>query len=383
MTPAAAASGIAFELLGTDGSARRGRLHTGHGSVQTPCFMPVGTRATVKTLGSEDLEALGVEMALANTYHLFLRPGVEVIAAAGGLHRFMACRNALLTDSGGYQVMSLADLNRVDDAGVVFQSHLDGSRHQLTPELAIEVQARLGADIVMCLDECVAAGAGRDAARAAVRRTQAWAVRSRSVHGTRFATYDYPQALFGIVQGWIDAELRRESAAGLLELDFPGYAVGGLAVGEPKPARDAVLELLDGVLPAGRPRYLMGVGYPEDLVAGVARGIDLFDCVLPTRNARNGMLFTQRGRVGIRNAAWANDHGRLDPECDCRVCARYSRAYVRHLHQAGEILGLRLVTYHNVHYYQRLMRDMRAAIEARRFAAWAAEFAAGYDNGPA
>jgi queuine tRNA-ribosyltransferase len=250
----------------------------------------------------------------------------------------------------------------------------------LTPEVAIDVQARLGADIVMCLDECVAAGSTPEAARGAVRRTQQWAARCKAVRGTRFSTYDYPQALFGIVQGVVDAELRRESAAGLLDLDFPGYAVGGLAVGEPKPRRDAVLELLDPILPADRPRYLMGVGYPEDLVAGVARGIDMFDCVLPTRNARNGMLFTKRGRIGIRNAIWARDHGRLDPDCDCTVCARYSRAYVRHLHQSGEILGLRLVTSHNLHYYQRLMRDMRTAIEARRFAAWAAEFHAGYAN---
>jgi queuine tRNA-ribosyltransferase len=303
-----------------------------------------------------------------------------VIEGAGGLHRFMGWRGALLTDSGGYQVMSLADLNKVTDEGVTFQSHLDGSRHLLTPEIAIDVQARLGADVIMCFDECVAAGAGLEAARNAVRRTQQWAERCKAGRGTRFSTYDYPQALFGIVQGAVDSELRRESAAGLLDLDFPGYAIGGLAVGEPKPARDAVLELLDPILPVDRPRYLMGVGYPEDLVAGVARGIDLFDCVLPTRNARNGMLFTRRGRIGIRNAIWARDHGRLDPDCDCDACGRYSRAYVRHLHQSGEILGLRLVTSHNLHYYQALMRDMRAAIEARRFTAWAAEFHAGYEN---
>ena len=371
-----AAPGFAFELLATDGQARRGRLFTGHGTVETPAFMPVGTRATVRTLGAEDLEELGVEMALANTYHLYLRPGVEPIAAAGGLHRFMACRCALLTDSGGFQVMSLADLSRVSDEGVTFQSHIDGSRHQFTPELATAVQAELGADVILCLDECLPAGAGRAALANAVRRTQAWAARCVGVHGTRFATYDYPQVLFGIVQGGIDTELRRASAAGLLELDFPGYAVGGLAVGEPKPAMRQVLEQMDEVLPRDRPRYLMGVGYPEDLVAAVERGMDLFDCVLPTRNARNGMAFTHRGRIAIRNAMHAADPAPLDPDCGCRVCRRYSRAYVRHLHLAGEILGLRLVTYHNLYTYLGLLREMRAAIESGGFAAWAERFRA-------
>jgi queuine tRNA-ribosyltransferase len=373
-------SEVRFVRHGRDGRARRGALHTGHGVVQTPAFMPVGTRATVKTLGSEDLEALGVRMALANTYHLYLRPGVEVIAAAGGLHRFMGGSCALLTDSGGFQVMSLAGLNRVRDDGVTFQSHLDGSRHLFTPEVSMDVQARLGADVVMCFDECVPAGAGQGAARDAVRRTQAWAERCVAVRGTRFATYEYPQVLWGIVQGWIDADLRRQSADGLLGLDFPGYAIGGLAVGEPKPAMLEVLDLMDELLPADRPRYLMGVGYPEDLVAAVARGVDFFDCVLPTRNARNGMAFTRRGRLGVRNAALAQDHGPLDPDCGCPVCLRYSRAYVRHLHQAGEILGLRLVTYHNLYFYLGLMQEIRAAIEAGRFAAWAADFYAAYGN---
>jgi queuine tRNA-ribosyltransferase len=367
-------AGFGFELLATSGRARRGRLSTGHGTVETPAFMPVGTRGSVRTLGAEDLETLGVEIALANTYHLYLRPGVEPIAAAGGLHRFMAHRAALLTDSGGFQVMSLAPFARVTDDGVVFQSHLDGSRHAFTPELAIEVQARLGADIVLCLDHCLPAGAGRDALRDAVRRTDAWARRSARVRGTRFATYDYPQVLFGIVQGGIDAALRRTSAAGLLELEFPGYAVGGLAVGEPKPAMLEVLENMDAQLPGERPRYLMGVGYPEDLVAAVERGMDLFDCVLPTRNARNGMAFLRRGRLAIRNATHASDPRPLDPECGCPVCTRYSRAYIRHLHLAGEILGLRLVTFHNLYTYLGLLREMRAAIESGTFAAWAARF---------
>ena len=372
-----------FEPLSQDRRARRGRVHTGHGVVETPAFMPVGTRATVKTLGSEDLQELGVRMALANTYHLYLRPGVDVIAAHGGLHRFMACDCALLTDSGGFQVMSLAALNKVTDQGVTFQSHLDGSRHLLTPELATEVQAQLGADIIMCFDECVAAGADRAAVRAGVRRTQQWAARCRTVYGAHFSTYGYPQVLFGIVQGGIDPELRAESAAGLLDLDFPGYAIGGLAVGEPKPAMLETIAALDVILPEDRPRYLMGVGYPEDLVAGVARGIDLFDCVLPTRNARNGMAFTRHGPIGVRNAALSRDLRPLDPDCECRVCKRYSRSYVRHLHQCGEILGLRLVTFHNVFFYLQLMAEMRAAIEARRFSAWAEEFLAGYLRGDA
>jgi len=371
-------SDIAFELGERDGRARCGCLRTGHGEVQTPVFMPVGTRATVKTLGSDDLEELGVEMALANTYHLYLRPGVEVVAGAGGLHRFMSCRSALLTDSGGYQVMSLADLNRVRDEGVALQSHLDGSRHLFTPELATETQARLGADLVMCLDECVPAGAGRAATEQAVRRTSLWAARCRAVHGPRFHTYDYPQALFGIVQGGVHADLRRRSAAEIVALEFPGYAIGGLAVGEPKPATLDMVALADELLPEDRPRYLMGVGYPEDLVRCVGRGVDLFDCVLPTRNARNGMAFTSRGRVVIKNASHARDHGPLDAECSCRVCGRYSRAYLRHLHQAGEILGLRLLTWHNLAFYLQLMREMRAAIAGRRFAAFEADFLATY-----
>jgi queuine tRNA-ribosyltransferase len=290
----------------------------------------------------------------------------------------MACTCALLTDSGGFQVMSLSELVRVGDGGVEFQSHLDGSRHRFTPELATEVQARLGADIVMCLDECVPADAGREAVRAAVQRTRAWAERCRAVRGACFATYDYPQALFGIVQGSIHADLRRQSARELLELDFPGYAIGGLAVGEPKGATLEMVQLCDEILPPERPRYLMGVGYPEDLVRGVENGIDLFDCVLPTRNARNGMAFTSRGKLVVTNAAYARDAGPLDPDCPCRVCRRYSRAYLRHLHQVGEILGLRLVTYHNIHFYLRLMRDMREAIVAGRFQAWRAEFFEAY-----
>jgi len=370
---------IGFELLARDGRARLGVLRTGHGEVQTPAFMPVGTRGAVKTQGSEDLERLGAEIVLANTYHLYLRPGVELVGDQGGLHRFMAWKSVLLTDSGGYQVMSLAELNRVDADGVTFQSHLDGSAHRFTPESTTAVQARLGADLLMCLDHCLPAGADGDAHAAAVRRTSAWARRCRAVYGAEFRTYDYPQALFGIVQGGTSEELRRRSALDLLALDFPGYAVGGLAVGEPKAATLATVELMDALLAEDRPRYLMGVGYPEDLVRAVGRGMDLFDCVLPTRNARNGMAFTRRGRRVIRNAGFARDPEPLDPECACWVCGRYSRAYIRHLHQSGEILGLRLVTYHNLNFYLELMRSMRAAIAARRFAAWEARFFECYD----
>jgi queuine tRNA-ribosyltransferase len=370
---------IAFELQARDGRARRGVLRTGHGDVETPAFMPVGTRGAVKTLGSEDLERLGARLVLANTYHLALRPGAELVRRWGGLHRFMAWDAALLTDSGGYQVMSLSELNRVDADGVTFRSHLDGSTHRFTPESTMELQAQLGADIVMCLDHCLPAGAERDAHAAALERTSRWAERCRAVYGAEFRTYDYPQALFGIVQGGTWEDLRRRSAAEIVELDFPGYAIGGLAVGEPKAATRATVELMDSLLPETRPRYLMGVGYPEDLVRAVGRGVDLFDCVLPTRNARNGMAFTRRGRLVIRNAAWARDPEPLDPECACWVCGRYSRAYIRHLHQAGEVLALRLVTAHNLHFYLELMGSMRAAIAAQRFSAWEARFFECYD----
>jgi queuine tRNA-ribosyltransferase len=368
-----------FEVRSSDGAARCGMLATGHGRVATPAFMPVGTRATVKALASEDLEELGVELVLANTYHLYLRPGVERIAAFGGLHRFMSWEGALLTDSGGFQVMSLAALNSVDDDGVTFRSHLDGSLHRFTPEMAARVQAELGADIIMCLDQCLHAGAERSEHEQAVARTTAWARRCRAVYGTRFSTYDHPQWLFGIVQGGTDRGLRQRSAHEIQALDFPGYAIGGLAVGEPKQALLDTVQWMDEVLDATKPRYLMGVGYPEDLVRCVSRGVDLFDCVLPTRNARNGMAFTRRGRVVVRNATYADDGSPLDPECGCRVCRRYSRAYIRHLHQAGEILAARLLTYHNVFFYSELMRAMRAAIAAGRFSTWESRFFAQYD----
>ncbi len=368
-----------FEVRARDGAARCGTLHTDHGSVETPAFMPVGTRGTVKTLGSEDLDALGLQLVLANTYHLYLRPGAERVSAFGGLHGFMSWHGALLTDSGGYQVMSLADLNDVDDDGVTFRSHLDGSSHRFTPEMATRIQAQLGADIIMCFDECLQAGASREAHERAVRRTSAWARRCRDVYGASFRTYDHVQRLFGIVQGGTHRALRERSAEEIQALDLPGYAIGGLAVGEPKPAMLDTVQWMHELLDSAKPRYLMGVGYPEDLVRCVARGVDLFDCVLPTRNARNGMAFTSSGRVNLRNAVHADDAAPLDARCDCGVCGRYSRAYLRHLHQNGEILGLRLVTYHNVWFYTGLMRAMRAAIAAGRFSAWESEFFARYD----
>jgi queuine tRNA-ribosyltransferase len=372
-------SAFHFELLGSDGAARRGRLHTGHGRIETPSFMPVGTQGTVKTLGSEDLESLGARIALGNTYHLYLRPGVERVAAFGGLHRFIAYSGALLTDSGGYQVMSLSELNQVDDDGVNFQSHLDGSRHRFTPESTTAIQARLGADIIMCLDVCLPAGADRVALEQAVTRTSKWARRCHAVTGGVFATYDYPQALFGIVQGGIDAQLRRRSAQEIQAIGFPGHAIGGLAVGEDKAATLDTVSLMNEVLMQDRSRYLMGVGYPEDLVENVARGVDLFDCVLPTRNARNGMAFTRAGKLVIRNAEWAADSAPLDPTCGCMVCRRYSRAYIRHLLHAGEILGLRLVSFHNVFFYLALMQEMRQAIETGTFGSWKQRFYAEYE----
>jgi queuine tRNA-ribosyltransferase len=362
---------ISFDLLATDGTtrARRGRLHTPHGAVETPVFMPVGTQATVKALTWDDVWATGARLCLANTYHLFLRPGAEVIAALGGLHGFTSWPGAFLTDSGGFQVYSLAGLRKVTDEGVRFQSHLDGAYHLLTPERATAVQEQLGADIIMCFDDV--AGWGSDDARVAqaMARSLAWARRCAAAH-----TSD--QALFGIVQGGFDQALREQSAAELVALDLPGYALGGLSVGEPKDVFAAVLAYAPELLPASKPRYLMGVGWPEDLVAAVAAGCDLFDCVLPTRLGRTAAALTATGRLNLRNARFERDESPLDPECDCATCARHSRAYLRHLLKANEILGARLLTYHNVAFYQRLLADMRAALDVGRFAAWRAEFVA-------
>jgi len=363
-----------FELLATDGATRRGRLSTAHGVIETPVFMPVGTQATVKGLTPEDLQTAGARIVLGNTYHLFLRPGHELIRALGGLHDFMGWPGAILTDSGGFQVFSLAKLRKITDEGVEFRAPLDGARRLLTPELSIEIQRALGSDIAMVLDECLAYPATRQATEQSLALTLRWAERSRDAHGKG----DDGQALFGIVQGGGDDELRARAAAATVALGFDGYAIGGMAVGEPKPRMYALTELVARALPADRPRYLMGVGKPEDLVESVARGVDMFDCVLPTRNARNGQAFTSAGTVTIKQAQWTRDPAPLDADCHCYTCRRFSRAYLRHLYVAEELLAYRLLTLHNVHFYVGLMAALREAIAARAFEAFRARFYARY-----
>jgi queuine tRNA-ribosyltransferase len=361
-----------FEVLATDGKARRARLAFERGVIETPVFMPVGTYGTVKAMTPEELEGLGARIILANTFHLMLRPGEATVAAhAGGLHGFMHWDRPILTDSGGFQVWSLAELRKISEEGVRFASPIDGSQVFLGPERSMEVQRALGADIVMVFDECTPHPATEPEARESMELSLRWAARCREAHG------DNPAALFGIVQGGMYPALRRESLAGLLELGFDGYALGGLSVGETAAEREAVIEAVEPHLPADRPRYLMGVGTPEDLVEAVARGIDMFDCVMPTRHARNGYLFTRTGTVRIRNARHRDDTGPVDPECGCYTCRNYSRAYLRHLERCDEILGARLNTIHNLHYYLDLMAQMRAAIEADRFEAWRRDFHAG------
>jgi queuine tRNA-ribosyltransferase len=355
---------VKFELLASDGRARRGRLEFPRGVIETPVFMPVGTYGTVKSMTPEELEGLGARIILGNTFHLMLRPGEDIVRAHGGLHRFMHWERPILTDSGGFQVWSLAELRKITEEGVRFASPVDGAPVFLGPERSMEIQRALGSDIVMAFDECTPYPATASEARASMELSMRWAARCRTAHG------DSPSALFGIVQGGMYAELRRESLAGLVEIGFDGYALGGLSVGEPAAEREAVLDAVEPHMPADRPRYLMGVGTPEDLVESVARGIDMFDCVMPTRHARNGYLFTRHGTLRIRNARHRDDTGPLDPECACYTCRNYSRAYLRHLERCNEILGARLNTIHNLHYYLDLMAQMRAAIEAGEFAAW-------------
>jgi queuine tRNA-ribosyltransferase len=414
---------IKFEILAEDKGthARAGLLHTPHGAIETPIFMPVGTGGTVKGMTQDELEALGVQILLGNTYHLYLRPGHELIREAGGLHRFMSWPHPILTDSGGFQVMSLKSLGRVTEDGVEFRSHLDGSSHFLSPERAVEIQLALGSDIMMCLDECVEYPASHEALQCSVGLTTRWAKRAKEkvlgvrcqvpgkdgvgsgssnatstkpmgslpeslgtqdltpdIQGltpdTRHLTPDTSAApdtfpsLFGIVQGGTDKDLRRQSAEALLDLDFEGYAVGGLAVGEPKSEMYETVQFTGELLPRDRPRYLMGVGTPEDLLEGVARGIDMFDCVMPTRNARNACAFTSEGKIIIKNARYARDERPLDPSCTCAVCRRYSRGYLRHLFVTGEMLGAILATHHNLHFYLDTMRRMRQSLLFGEFA---------------
>lgn len=350
-----------FEILATDPSgARLGRLTTPHGIIETPAFMPVGTAATVKGQTQQDLEELDVQILLSNTYHLYLRPGHELIRAMGGLHAFMAWPRAILTDSGGYQVFSLSALRKVTDDGVTFRSHIDGSEHFLSPEKALEIQIALGSDICMVLDECIEAPAEETCARQAANRTLDWARRSRDF----FKRHGNPdrQMLFGIVQGGTHAHLRRENAAALADLEFPGYAIGGLAVGESHSMTCEMTQSAASALPAEKPRYLMGVGKPEQIVDYVRLGVDMMDCVLPTRSARHGCLFTSQGRVLIRNAQYARDSRPLDENCNCGVCRRYSRSYLRHLYATGEFLSVVLNTHHNLYFYLDTMRKIREAI---------------------
>jgi queuine tRNA-ribosyltransferase len=359
---------VTFEILATEGAARRGRLTTLHGVVDTPAFMPVGTRGTVKSLTPDDLREAGAQIVLANTYHLFLRPGHQLVRELGGLHRFMAWDGPILTDSGGFQVFSLAKLRKITEAGVEFRSDVDGSTHFLSPELSIEVQQALGADIIHPLDECLAYPATRQETERSLALTLGWARRSQA------ARAGGAQALFGIVQGGTWQDLRRRAVEETVSLGFDGYAIGGMAVGEPKGAMYDLTELVAGLLPARQPRYLMGVGKPEDLVEAVARGVDLFDCVLPTRNARNGQAFTGAGPLTIKQAQYTRDPRPLDEECGCYACRRFSRAYVRHLFVSDELLAYRLLTLHNLHFFLGLVAAMRTALETDAFARFKARF---------
>ena len=357
-----------FSITATHGLARRGRLEFLRGQVDTPAFMPVGTYGTVKAMTPEEVEASGAQMILGNTFHLMLRPGTAVVGGHGGLHRFMHWERPILTDSGGFQVWSLAHRRKITEEGVSFNSPVDGSPVFLSPETSMQVQRDLDSDVVMIFDECTPYPATRDEARDSMELSLRWADRSRSAHG------DSPAALFGIVQGGMYPDLRERSLTGLVEIGFDGYAIGGLSVGEQKQERLAILDALVSSMPTDRPRYLMGVGTPEDIVDAVTRGVDMFDCVLPTRNARNGYLFTRTGTVKIRNACYQDDDTPLDSECGCYTCQNYSRAYLRHLDKCGEILGSRLNTIHNLHYYQELMSSLRQAIAGASLESWTRDF---------
>ncbi|MFM2273774.1 MAG: tRNA guanosine(34) transglycosylase Tgt [Pseudomonadota bacterium] len=366
-----------FSISATDGKARTGTIQMRRGEIRTPAFMPVGTAATVKAMKPETVRATGADILLGNTYHLMLRPGAERVARLGGLHKFMNWDRPILTDSGGYQVMSLSDLRKITEDGVTFASHIDGSRHLLTPERSMEIQRLLGSDIVMAFDECPRADAPLEVIAQSMRMSMRWAKRSRAGFDSG-EEHAERSALFGIQQGALDESLRRESAEALQEIGFDGYAIGGLAVGEGQEAMFATLDFAPDMLPADRPRYLMGVGKPDDLVGAVERGVDMFDCVLPSRSGRNGQAFTWNGPVNIRNARHAEDPAPLDERCPCDACTKYGRAYLHHLVKAGEILGAMLLTEHNLTFYQQLMAGMRGAIAEGRFAAFAADFRRNY-----
>ena len=366
-----------FNISATDGKARTGTIAMRRGEIRTPAFMPVGTAATVKAMKPEGVRATGADILLGNTYHLMLRPSAERVARLGGLHKFMNWDRPILTDSGGYQVMSLSDLRKITEDGVTFKSHLDGSKHLLTPERSMEIQRLLGSDIVMAFDECPRADAPRDVIERSMLMSMRWAARSRAGFDSG-EEHAERSALFGIQQGALDEALRQTSAEALQEIGFDGYAIGGLAVGEGQEAMFATLDFAPDMLPIDRPRYLMGVGKPDDLVGAVERGVDMFDCVLPSRSGRNGQAFTWTGPVNLRNARHAEDPAPLEPRCPCDACTKYSRAYLHHLHKSGEILGAMLLTEHNLTFYQQLMQAIRDAIATGRFAAFAAEFRRGY-----
>lgn len=360
---------FAFSLHATDGAARTGEIATPRGRIRTPAFMPVGTAGTVKAMMPESVAETGADILLGNTYHLMLRPGAERVAHLGGLHRFMNWSRPILTDSGGFQVMSLADLRKLDEDGVTFRSHIDGSKHRLTPERSMEIQRLLGSDIVMAFDECPKLPAGEAEVARAMRLSMIWAARSKAAFGERPG-----HALFGIQQGGVSRDLRAESAEALIRIGFDGYALGGLAVGEGQEAMFGVLDHACDMLPADRPRYLMGVGKPDDIVGAVKRGVDMMDCVLPSRSGRTGQAFTRRGVVNLKNARHADDPRPLDEDCACPACRNYSRAYLRHVFRADEMISGMLLTWHNLHYFQEIMAGMRAAIAAGGFAEWEAEF---------
>jgi queuine tRNA-ribosyltransferase len=359
--------------------ARVGRLATAHGEIDTPCFIPVGTQGTVKALSPKELEDSGAQIILANAYHLFLRPGVELIKKAGGLHKFMSWDKPVLTDSGGYQIFSLALLRKVKDEGVEFQSHIDGQKHFFTPEDVIRIQQDFDADIIMPLDECVHYPCAKDNAEVAMQRTISWARRSKALFDEyRVPSTEYRALLFGIVQGATYEDLRKECAERIVEINFDGYAIGGVSVGEPKNLRYNITSLVASILPQEKPRYLMGVGTPEDIIEAVGTGVDMFDCVVPTRYGRNGTAFTSEGKLIIRNAGYSEDFKPLDALCDCYACRNFSRAYLRHLFNTGEILALRLVSLHNVYFYLRLMQKVREAIRQDRFIEFKKEFLSNY-----
>ncbi len=368
---------FAFSIAATDGAARTGTIAMQRGEIRTPAFMPVGTAATVKAMRPAEVRATGADIILGNTYHLMLRPTAERMARLGGLHNFMGWDRPILTDSGGYQVMSLSALTKQSEEGVAFKSHLDGSRHMLTPERSMEIQRLLGSDIVMAFDECPPSGVDAKRAEASMDRSMRWAARSRAGFDAG-GDHAARSALFGIQQGSLDEKLRAHSAAALTDIGFDGYAIGGLAVGEGQAAMFGVLDYAPAQLPADKPRYLMGVGKPDDLVGAVARGVDMFDCVLPTRSGRNGQAFTWDGPLNIRNAKFAEDAAPLDASCACPVCTTWSRAYLHHLVRSGEMLGAMLMTQHNLHFYQALMQAMRDAITAGQFAAFQSDFDARY-----